>query len=133
MWDVTSVSHGEGSHQPGEVFCAERGRSCHAHSSLRADGEQPWWWLQGSVGWEHGVSLLVQAALRSVGMLWAVLGLCAAMGWLRLAEEWSDGVGHPRLAGCGGAGSAAKRMHPGILPSMFRGEAGSGCAWNFSL
>lgn len=68
-----------------------------------------------------------------VGTLWAVLGLCAPMDQLRLAEEWSNGVGHPWLAGCGGASSAAKRMHPGILPSTFRGEAHLGCAWNPSL
>lgn len=91
------------------------------------------------MGWEHGVSASMQAVLRRahsgvcVGLLWAVLGLRAAVGWLRLAEEWSNGVGHPRLAGCGGASTAAKRMHAGILPSTFRGEAGSGCAWNFSL
>ena len=40
-WEVTSVTHGEGSNQPGEVLCAERGHSRRAHTIPGADGEQP--------------------------------------------------------------------------------------------
>lgn len=80
-WEVTSVTHGEGSNQPGEVLCAERGHSRRAHTIPGADGEQPCWVVAAG---QRGVGARGQHACA--GRCWAALTPVSV--WARCGQCW---------------------------------------------
>lgn len=129
-------AHWVGSVWAGDVSRAEQSHSCQAHSSLPVDREQP----RTACGWQRWVNRPVQAGAGQPELSpWSVraAGSAGSAGSCRLVEACCGAEqrgGSAQLAAAG-AGSAAKRMHPVILPSTFRGEAGSGCgrAWSLSL